>query len=100
MLRNITPCAFWPTAPVEAPTTIGNPNAVLMVGADGDPAAPFPGQQVMHRALAGSRMVTLQGAFRHGVFLTAGNGCIDAAVTDYLVNGQLPTHDNTCKATN
>jgi len=46
MLRNITPCAFWPTAPVEAPTTIGNPNAVLMVGADGDPAAPFPGQQV------------------------------------------------------
>ena len=43
-------------------------------------------------------MVTLHGAVRHGVFLTAGNGCIDAAVTGYLVDGQLPARDGTCEA--
>jgi hypothetical protein len=50
----------------------------------------------MHRALAGSRMVTLRGAFRHGTFLVGGSPCVDAAVDRYLVDGVLPDGDTSC----
>jgi len=53
------------------------------------------GQQAMHRALTGSRLVTLHGSFRHTVFL-AGNACIDDAVTSYLVDGVRPSTDTSC----
>ncbi|MFI6925740.1 alpha/beta hydrolase [Nonomuraea spiralis] len=96
LVRNITPCAFWPVKPLEAPTRIGNSVPALIVGAAGDPATPYPGQQAMHRALTGSRMITLNGAFRHGVYLAAGNACVDTKVTSYLVDGVLPGKDVTC----
>ncbi|MGJ6965993.1 alpha/beta hydrolase [Streptosporangium sp. G11] len=96
LTRNITPCAFWPTAPAEPATTVGNHVPMLIVGADGDPATPYPGQRAMRRALTGSRMVTLSGAFRHGVYLAAGNTCVDATVDRYLVDGVLPGGDVTC----
>jgi pimeloyl-ACP methyl ester carboxylesterase len=96
LIRNITPCAFWPVAPLEPPTTIHNGVPALIVGADGDPAAPYPGQLAMHRDLAGSHLVTLRGAFRHGVYITAGNPCIDSTVNRYLVDGALPTTDAVC----
>lgn len=96
MTRNITPCAFWPARPVEAPTTIGNDVPALIVGADGDPAVPYPGQLAMHRALAKSRMLTLRGRFGHGQYLVAGNACVDDTVNRYLVGGALPAHDTGC----
>lgn len=96
LTRNITPCAFWPTRPVEAPTTIDNTVPALIVGADGDAAAPYAGQLTMHRALAGSRMVTLRGRFRHTLYLIAGSGCLDSTVDRYLVDGVLPAHDTDC----
>ncbi|GAB3872654.1 alpha/beta hydrolase [Kibdelosporangium lantanae] len=96
LLHNITPCAFWPTRPAEPPTTVRNGVPTLMVGAAGDPVAPHTGQQVMHRALTGSRLVTLRGSFRHGVYFSAGNACIDTAVDRYLIDGLLPAGDATC----
>ncbi|MFF2040650.1 alpha/beta hydrolase [Kitasatospora sp. NPDC058170] len=99
LTRNVTPCAFWPIKPAEPALDIRNHARVLMVGATGDPLTPFAGQQAMHRALSGSRMVTLRGAFRHGVYLTAANTCIDTAVSGYLVGGVLPEGDAACDAT-
>ncbi|MGW4404877.1 alpha/beta hydrolase [Nonomuraea sp. NPDC004702] len=96
LARNISPCAFWPVKPIEAPTRVGNSVPALIVGAAGDPATPYPGQQAMHRALTGSRMITLNDAFRHGVYLAAGNACVDTKVTSYLVDGVLPGEDVTC----
>ncbi|MER7209942.1 alpha/beta hydrolase [Streptosporangium sp. NPDC000239] len=96
MTRNVSPCSFWPTAPVEAPTTIGNDVPLLVVGATGDPVTPYPGQRAMHRALTGSRMVTLRGAYRHGAYLAAGDTCVDATVNRYLVDGVLPGGDTVC----
>jgi pimeloyl-ACP methyl ester carboxylesterase len=96
LTRDISPCAFWPTTPIEPPTTVHNGVPVLLLGADGDPAAPYPGQLSMHRALAGSQMVTLRGAFRHGTFLVGGSPCVDAAVDRYLVDGVLPDGDTSC----
>lgn len=96
LTRNVTPCAFWPTAPVESPTRIRNSVPALIVGATGDPRTPFPGQLAMHRALAGSRMVTLDNAFRHLVYGVEDNPCVDGAVNRYLLDGVLPTADLTC----
>ena len=52
----------------------------------------------MHRALRGSRMVTLPGRFAHGQYLVAGNACVDGTVERYLVDGVLPARDTTCDA--
>ncbi|MFI1196119.1 alpha/beta hydrolase [Micromonospora sp. NPDC020750] len=98
LTRNITPCAFWPVRPAEAATTIRNNAPALIVGADGDAATPYPGQQAMHQALAGSRMVTLRGRFAHAQYLAAGNECVDSTVNRYLVDGVLPTRDTDCVA--
>ncbi|MGV9778744.1 alpha/beta hydrolase [Streptosporangium sp. NPDC003464] len=101
LTRNLTPCSFWPVAPAEPPTRVRNDVPVLMVGADGDPAATYPGQQAAHRALTGSRLVTLRGAFRHTVYgglFAPRNACVDSAVNRYLVDGVLPAKDTTCSA--
>jgi pimeloyl-ACP methyl ester carboxylesterase len=96
LTRNITPCAFWPARPAEATTTIRNSAPALIVGADGDAATPYPGQLAMHRALTGSRLVTLRGRFAHGQYLAAGNACVDGAVNRYLLDGVLPSKDLAC----
>ncbi|GAA0613671.1 alpha/beta hydrolase [Kutzneria viridogrisea] len=96
LARQITPCAFWPTLPAEAPTRIGNSHPALIVGASGDPVTPRPGQQAMHQALTGSRMVTLDHAFRHGVYLSGASGCVDTTVDRYLLRGVLPSTDIAC----
>ncbi len=94
--RDVTPCTFWPARPAEPPLTITSNVPALMVGATGDPTTPYPGQLVMHRALPGSRMITLAGAFRHGVYLFDADPCVDSRVNRYLLGGTLPKTDITC----
>ncbi|MFJ8435898.1 alpha/beta hydrolase [Kitasatospora sp. NPDC094019] len=99
LTRNLTPCTFWPAEPAEAPTRVRNAVPVLLVGADGDPAATYPGQLSAHRALTGSRLVTLRGAFRHTVYaglFAPRDTCVDAAVDRYLLDGVLPARDTDC----
>ncbi|MFI0803521.1 alpha/beta hydrolase fold [Amycolatopsis lurida] len=96
LARNITPCAFWPVTPAEPATRIHNGSPALLLGSTDDPATPYAGQLAMRRALAGSRMVTLEGAYRHSVFLKGG-ACVDAAVRDYLLGGELPA-DRVCRS--
>ncbi|MFD1936923.1 alpha/beta hydrolase [Nonomuraea mangrovi] len=99
LIRNISPCSFWPAVPAEPPTAVRNSVPVLMVGTTGDPGTPYEGQLVTHRALTGSRLVTLRGAFRHTVYgglFAPRNACIDTAVNRYLIEGVLPARDTTC----
>ncbi|WP_051114739.1 alpha/beta hydrolase [Actinokineospora enzanensis] len=95
LTRDITACAFWPTRPAEPPTKVRNNHPALIVSASGDPATPYPGQQALHRALTGSRMLTLP-AYRHGVYLLDGAPCVDQTVNRYLLDGTLPATDRTC----
>jgi len=96
MSRTITPCAFWPATPLERPVSIGNRVPALIVQAEKDIDAQLPGAQALHKALAGSRMVTLEGARTHGVYLFRGAGCVDETVNAYLTSGRLPTADLRC----
>ncbi|OXM52967.1 alpha/beta hydrolase [Amycolatopsis alba] len=96
LARHITPCAFWPVRPAETPVVIGNDLPALLVGASGDPVTPYAGQRALRRALPGSRMVTLDGAFRHGVYLFDTAPCVTEVVESYLLGGPLPRTDVTC----
>jgi pimeloyl-ACP methyl ester carboxylesterase len=94
-LRNITPCAFWPTDPIEPPTEISNAVPALILNATGDTQTAYTGALALHRAMTGSRMVSLKHAFQHGVYF-GGSSCADSIVNRYLLDGALPATDLTC----
>lgn len=91
----MSPCAFWPTRPPQ-PTPIHNPTPVLIVHADGDINAIPAFNQAMHRALPASRLLTLDSARTHGVYLFRGSPCIDNLVNTYLNTATLPPTDTHC----
>ncbi|WP_330180691.1 alpha/beta hydrolase [Nocardia sp. NBC_01503] len=97
LARHLTPCAVWPVGPAEPATEIANRVPALLIGAAGDPVAPAAGQQALRQALSGARVVTLEGAFRHGVYLAEPAGCVDAVVERYLLDGVLPGDDMRCR---
>ncbi|MFJ3649607.1 alpha/beta hydrolase [Streptomyces murinus] len=94
----ITPCAFWPRGS-EPQTTIDNSVGALITQNEWDSQTPLFGARVMHRALRGSRMLTVTGGEGHGVlYPPGGNSCADRAGTLYLTTGRLPAEDLTCRA--
>ncbi|MET9212441.1 MULTISPECIES: alpha/beta hydrolase [unclassified Nocardia] len=97
LARHLTPCAVWPTRPVEPATEIDTSAPALLVGAEGDPVAPIAGQRALRAALSGSRSVTMTGVFRHGVYLFERSRCVDTAVERYLLDGVLPAADLQCR---
>ncbi|MFI8192431.1 alpha/beta hydrolase [Streptomyces sp. NPDC085946] len=97
LTHNIAPCAFWPGSPGEAPTEIANGTPALIVSTTGDTATTYRGSRALHRLLTGSRLLTLDGAIGHGVYGTYGNACVDRTVNAYLVSGDLPEGDPTCR---
>ncbi|MDX3005483.1 alpha/beta hydrolase [Kribbella solani] len=96
LARSISPCAFWPVRPREAPTRIANAEPALIVAADGDPRAVYPNAAALQRKLTGARLITLRDARKHGIFGEYGNGCVDGKVIRYLLSDRLPAVDQTC----
>ncbi|MFI6390043.1 alpha/beta hydrolase [Nonomuraea sp. NPDC050540] len=96
--NNIWPCAFWPNQPRERLTHVAGPTPALIVPATGDTATTYQGSQAMHRALTGSRLLTLRGATGHGIHGEYGDARVDAKVNAYLATGTLPATDPTCHA--
>jgi TAP-like protein len=50
-----------------------------------------------HRALTGSRLLTLADVRRHGVYAEYGNPCVDDRVNAYLASGSPAAADGTCR---
>jgi pimeloyl-ACP methyl ester carboxylesterase len=94
--RNITPCAFWPVGAVGPAVQVHNGVPALVVQATGDINADYGQGVAMHRALTGSRLVTLEDVRTHGVYLFQGAACVDDAVNAYLDSGALPARDLSC----
>ncbi|MGH4034093.1 alpha/beta hydrolase [Actinomycetota bacterium Odt1-20B] len=95
----ITPCAFWEQGS-EPQTTIDNKVGALITQNEWDSQTPLFSGRAMHRALRGSRMLTVAGGEGHGVlYAPDGNPCADKAATAYLTTGRLPAQDLTCQAT-
>ena len=94
--NNSVICSVWPVAPVAPPPAldaIGAPT-VLIVGATGDPATPLAAGRQMQRVLGNARLLVVD-ADRHTSF-NAGNACVDATVTRYLVDRTLPRRGTRC----
>ncbi|MET8975812.1 alpha/beta hydrolase [Streptomyces sp. NPDC004539] len=91
-------CAFWPAsdAPHVKVTGKGLP-PTLMLNSVHDPATYYEGALRAHRALKGSRLVTVAGGGDHGQYQN-GNACVDSVVDAYLVEGKVPAHDLECAA--
>ncbi|MFH8348175.1 alpha/beta hydrolase [Streptomyces sp. NPDC018045] len=88
-------CAAWPAsrAPRVHVTGKGLPTT-LMLASRHDPAAHYEGALRAHRALRGSRLVTVGGG-DHGQYRNA-NPCVDALVDRYLLTGAAPAGDVSC----
>lgn len=91
-------CAAWPVpaAPRVRVTGKGLPTT-LMLNSEHDPATYYEGALAAHRALRGSRLVTVTGGGDHGQYQN-GNSCVDGLVNAYLLDGAAPEHDMTCAA--
>ncbi|MVO84324.1 alpha/beta fold hydrolase [Streptomyces sp. p1417] len=96
---SITPCAFMPRG-AEPATVVDNRVKSLIVQNEWDSQTPLDAARGMHRALKGSRMVTVDEGEGHGVlFGEAPNACAQNAAMGYLATGELPDRDVTCRAT-
>ncbi|MFF1379388.1 alpha/beta hydrolase [Streptomyces sp. NPDC058308] len=94
----ITPCAFWGQGS-EPQTRIDNKVGALITQNEWDSQTPLFAAQAMHRALRGSRMLTVAGGEGHGVLYAPDSSpCADKAATVYLTTGRLPAKDLTCQA--
>ncbi|MFF7551657.1 alpha/beta hydrolase [Streptomyces olivaceus] len=96
---DITPCAFWPSEPVEPPVKITDegPSNILMLHNLRDNATPLSGAREMRAALGDrARMVTAdQGG--HLAYKYLDNKCADAIVTKFLLTGERPEKDTACE---
>ncbi|MCK7624951.1 alpha/beta hydrolase [Streptomyces sp. RS10V-4] len=91
-------CAAWPrsAAPRIEVTGRGLP-PLLLVNSTHDPATYYEGALRDHRALPGSRLITVAGGGDHGQFQNR-NACVDGFVEDYLLDEAVPPADTTCAA--
>ncbi|GGR75268.1 alpha/beta hydrolase [Streptomyces aureoverticillatus] len=96
----ISPCAYWAKG-AEPVTKVNNKVPMLLVQNEWDSQTPLVGAQSMHRALKGSRMVTVDEGEGHGVLFNgpATNACAENTSMAYLATGRLPAKDVTCHAT-
>ncbi|MET9834164.1 alpha/beta hydrolase [Streptomyces sp. NPDC006385] len=90
-------CAYWHHRPAHR-TPLGGPDAppVLLVASAHDPVTPIEGARRLREVLPGSRLVTLEDDYSHGVFASRGNTCVDGAVGAHLVDGTVPAADVRC----
>ncbi|MET9294683.1 alpha/beta hydrolase [Streptomyces sp. NPDC003077] len=89
------PCAFWKEKPREPLTRISNALPALQLQATGDTRTTYEQGLGMHRALRGSRLVTVP-VRTHGVYLSPHSTCAKRAVDAYLLDGTLPRKDTAC----
>lgn len=98
LLNDITPCAFW-APPRERPTVVTGEVPALFANATGDPFVPYSEALAMHAKWPSSRLITVEGSYRHGVYdHTYADTCVDTAVNSYLATGTLPAADLGCPA--
>ncbi|MEU4361889.1 alpha/beta hydrolase [Promicromonospora sp. NPDC023987] len=96
---NILPCAYW-SEPIEPPVQITDegPTNVLILQNRRDPVTPLAGGELLREKFGDrSRLVTVD-ASGHGVYALGNNACALNVGTTYLVEGEMPKRDVSCRA--
>ncbi|MFE4516554.1 alpha/beta hydrolase [Kitasatospora sp. NPDC056783] len=89
-------CAAWPVAPApEVKVTGAHLPTTLMLNSVHDPATYYEAALGAHRALRGSKLVTVTGNGDHGQYPTS-NACVTGVVERYLLADTAPERDLTC----
>lgn len=88
-------CAFWPVDNTSEPhlPNVDDVPPALVISTTNDPATPYQAGVRLAKAMNG-RLLTFEGN-QHTVFLQ-GNGCVDDAGADYLIDGTLPPEGKRC----
>ncbi|CAN5868197.1 alpha/beta hydrolase [soil metagenome] len=97
LVNDYARCPLWPVdpAPLEpVPTDIEDLDPIVLVGTTGDPATPYRSAEAVAEQIPRSTLVTFQGD-GHTIY-GQGNGCVDDAVTEYLVELTTPPPDLVC----
>jgi len=93
-------CRSWPAGAGQdrhvGPWTARTAAPVLVVGNYFDPATGYHGAQAAARLLPNSRLLTYAG-WGHAAYFVAGNACVDATVTQYLLTGRVPAAGTVCQ---
>lgn len=97
---NIMPCAYWPHEPAEAPVEITDdgPANVLLVQNKRDVPTPHLGGEMLRQKFGDRARLVSVDASGHGVYVIGDNACAWNTTTSYLVDGKMPRHDVTCRA--
>ncbi|WP_344874695.1 alpha/beta hydrolase [Nonomuraea antimicrobica] len=97
---NITPCAYWPHEPAEAPVKITDegPTNILLVQNKRDIPTPHRGAEMLREKLGNRARLVSVDASGHGAYVIGGNACAWNITTSYLVDGKIPTRDASCRA--
>jgi hypothetical protein len=90
-------CVYWkrPKQALKKPIGAGGPN-LLMVQSYHDPATAYELGAYAHKRYKNSHLITVRNEGDHGIY-ASGNGCVDAAVENWIVDGTWPGNGNsTC----
>lgn len=96
---NIMPCAFWHHEPSEPPVEITGrgPENVLILQNLRDAGTPYSGGVALDEKFGErSRLVSVD-ANGHGVYVYGDNECAWDVTTRYLVDGEFPEQDVSCR---
>ena len=91
-------CALWPTRPsqrLQLRPAGASARPLLVIGATGDPATPYPFAQWMAKQLRSATLVTYEGE-GHGGY-GGKSECIDSIVVTYFTKGTVPSGDVRCR---
>lgn len=69
---------------------------ILVIGITGDHATPYPYAQALVEELGNARLLTLDGQ-GHAASYSGRSSCIDTAVTQFLLDGELPSEGTVCR---
>ncbi len=95
IVNSSLPCAMWPVPAQPAPVPHAAGAApILVLGTRDDPATPITWAHGLASELESATLVTVRGE-RHTAF-AAGNECVDALVTRYLVHLDVPRGGTGC----
>ncbi|HMC08652.1 MAG TPA: alpha/beta hydrolase, partial [Actinomycetota bacterium] len=89
-------CAYWPVPPVIQPGPLHAAGAppILVIGTTADPATPYQWAQALASQLEKGVLLTHVGDGHTS--LGTGSGCVDGAVTSYLITLAPPAKDSVC----
>jgi pimeloyl-ACP methyl ester carboxylesterase len=89
-------CRNWPVSHGEFPTTVSAKGSapIVVIGTTRDPATPYDWSVSLARSLQSGVLISRDGDGHTGY--NANNPCVDSAVDNYLVGGDVPDNPTNC----